>query len=1083
MKALHFHAVAANPRVAPALMFQAGNVLRPFRRFLEQSIFAARERQVRYQLPWQSVRSPVGLTLTARDTRIRLRREPPRWLFTDWPEAQPLDLTQPLMVVSRSVNVRVLSAERTAEGLSVEPESPLLPDDNVFWGGRACTVQPGDASGPPRAIATIDGRLLVLRTPFRADDGAWSATVESSFDGAELLADGRRVAVAVLPALDGVTRVFDAADRAFELRDGVLNVDELPAEGPLRADNGVRFAWRSQGNGRSRGRCVQLLAPPSAVGADDTVDPRAAFCDDDVKEVWTQARHSVDTTIKVHRVDRERYQLTLDRLPPPDTLLYLPLDLRNLRLQRRALTQLADAPLPHHVPLLRLCEEPAKARWPAAASRWPSRWYSLGDESRSGTDEQRRFVAKALGSPDFALLEGPPGSGKTTAICELIQQLVADGQRVLLCASTHAAIDNVLERLLGRPGAIDAVRIGRAERVDDAVLGSQFDRRVEALVAAWRGARTFSTAGDGDLREMAERTVMMAANLTCGTTMGILGHPLFRDREGARDDQPVATAPHWDVLIIDEASKTLTQEFLVPALLARRHVIVGDVRQLPPFSDRADVVANLRSLVDPRGRELFARDHQRAMLVLFRLRREALRAAGLRWLVVESPGVVDWIARELAAMESPPFTTARVVSRVGPSPRHLVEVTTGEVLAGATNGLHLAAAAVVLVSTDLLPAVAARLPGDLAPACELAAGKAGLAESDPWHFRHAAWAGDERLLRRSYRERRDEIATEAEAERHEQRWLSGHDLANELAWRITRLHELRRSGNRAERERLQRDLARLKPAAADVDGAIAEIQDIGLPSVLEVLQEGIGAERAGRRGALTEGLAGNGAVFDARFERLSYQHRMHPEISAFARENFYDGKALRDANTIALRDADLGWDYGAFGRRRVWVDVDGREQNGVNADEVRAMRGVLEDFVRWAKDRPPPARSSSPPRWEVACLSFYAKQEGAIAEMLGALTGDARKTRFQWQGVEIVCGTVDRFQGREADLVLLSLRNTHRVGFLDSPNRLNVAVTRARQQLVVLGRARYFEGCGTPELEALANRTERQDGRRWTGGR
>ncbi len=1082
MKTLYFHAVAANPRVAHALMFQVGNVLRPFRRFLGQSIFAARERQVRYQLPWKPVPNPVGLALTARDTRIRLRRPPPRWLFSDWPAARPFDLTQPLMVVSRSVNVRVLTAEHTPDGLRVEPESPLFADDTVFWGGRACPVQSGDASGPPRTIATVDGHALTLRTPFHEDEGAWSATIDVSFDGAELLADGQRVAVSVCSALDGVTRLYDAAGRPFELRDGVLRVDELPAEGLLRADNGVRFVWRSQGRGGSRGRCVQLLAPPSALGADDTLDPRAAFCDDDVKEVWTQARHHADTTIKVHRVDRERYQLTLDRLPPADALLYLPLDLRTLRLQQRALAQLADAPLPHHAPLLRLCEEPAKVRWPAAAPRWPSRWYSLQDESRSGTDEQRRFVAKALGSPDFAFLEGPPGSGKTTAICELIQQLVADGQRVLLCASTHAAIDNVLERLLVDPGALDAVRIGRAERVDDAVLGSQLDRRVEALVGAWRGVGAFATAGDGELREMAERTVMMSANLTCGTTMGILGHPLFRERNGARDDQPVATSPHWDVLIIDEASKTLTQEFLVPALLARRHVIVGDVRQLPPFSDRADVVANLRSLADPRGRELFARDHQRAMLVLFRLRREALRAAGLRWLVAESPGVIEWIVRELDAMESPPFTTARVVSRVGRSPRHVVEVTTDEVLAGATRALHLAAAEVVLVGEDLLAAVAARLPGDLAPACDLTAGKAGLAESDPWLFRHAAWVGAGGRLSRSYQERRDEIATAAEAERHEQRWLFEHDLANELAWRITRLHELRRSGNRSERGRLQRDLARLKPGAADVDGAIAEIQDIGLPSVLEVLQEGIGADRAERRGALTEGLASQGEVFAARFERLSYQHRMHPEISAFARENFYDGNALRDANTIAQRDADLGWDYGTFGRRRVWVDVDGRDQQGINTDEVRAMRGVLEDFVRWAKGRPPPARPSSP-RWEVACLSFYAKQEGALAEMLGALTGDVRKTRFQWQGVEIVCGTVDRFQGREADLVLLSLRNTHRVGFLDSPNRLNVAVTRARQQLVVLGRARYFEGCGTPELEALANRTERQDGRRWAGGR
>ena len=77
--------------------------------------------------------------------------------------------------------------------------------------------------------------------------------------------------------------------------------------------------------------------------------------------------------------------------------------------------------------------------------------------------------------------------------------------------------------------------------------------------------------------------------------------------------------------------------------------------------------------------------------------------------------------------------------------------------------------------------------------------------------------------------------------------------------------------------------------------------------------------------------------------------------------------------------------------------------------------------------------------------------------MLAQVTGERRASRFTTGNVEIVCGTVDRFQGREADLVLLSMRNTGRVGFLDSRNRLNVAITRARQQLVILGKGDYFQ--------------------------
>jgi len=49
-----------------------------------------------------------------------------------------------------------------------------------------------------------------------------------------------------------------------------------------------------------------------------------------------------------------------------------------------------------------------------------------------------------MSTPNFMFLEGPPGSGKTTAISELIYQLLIRNKRVLLVASTHVAVDNDL---------------------------------------------------------------------------------------------------------------------------------------------------------------------------------------------------------------------------------------------------------------------------------------------------------------------------------------------------------------------------------------------------------------------------------------------------------------------------------------------------------------------------------------------------------------------------------------------------------------------------------------------------------------
>ncbi len=720
-------------------------------------------------------------------------------------------------------------------------------------------------------------------------------------------------------------------------------------------------------------------------------------------------------------------------------------------------------------------------------------WRALTDATRSGTEEQRSFVQKALGSPDFAFLEGPPGSGKTTAICEIVQQLVEKGERVLLCASTHVAIDNVLERLLKSSSPIDAVRIGKLDKVDDKVQATQLDERVNALVAAWRRQPAMGKYGDAELEEMAERTVIMAANLTCGTTMGIVNHPLFRGRDEDMQvwERPITTMPHWDVLIVDEASKTLIQEFLVPALMAKRWIVVGDVRQLPPFADRADIVANLRDLVDENDKPVFPADHQRACLLLFRLIQRRLRQPGMRWLLVERPGVLEWIARELEAKPAPDLSVVRVVAKGGPSSGPVDVVTVAQIRAGKAEALRLAAADWVLVGDDLIAEVADLLPANLLVAEDLSGTGGPLAEGNVLLTRQAWWLQRAGSLERSYQERkfrREDVTTFADAQACEVDWLRRNDLAQEIAWRLTRLHELRHSRNERERKRLRDDLGRLQPVAVSIEEPIAEIEDIGLPSILEVLQEGIGVDRAKRRSALTAGLkATRPEDFAARFESLSYQHRMHAEIASFSREVIYEGQqALRDANTIQIRDAKLGWDFGQFRARRVWAHVDGREQGGVNGDEIKAMAAVLRDFIAWARGKGQPARDL-PRVWEVACLCFYVKQERAISDMLRDVTQDDRKTRFMVRDapVEIVCGTVDRFQGREADLVMLSMRNTRRVGFLDSPNRLNVGVTRARQQLVVVGNHDYFQRCGVSELEELAKRTplvDESETRRWRRG-
>jgi len=85
---------------------------------------------------------------------------------------------------------------------------------------------------------------------------------------------------------------------------------------------------------------------------------------------------------------------------------------------------------------------------------------------------------------------------------------------------------------------------------------------------------------------------MWSSNLVCGTIIGILQYPNFKKTRGD------FVSPEFDYLIIDEASKTTFHEFLVPAIHAKKWVLVGDVKQLSPYTDTLQVQANLEGIID-----------------------------------------------------------------------------------------------------------------------------------------------------------------------------------------------------------------------------------------------------------------------------------------------------------------------------------------------------------------------------------------------------------------------------------------------------------------------------------------------------
>jgi hypothetical protein len=286
--------------------------------------------------------------------------------------------------------------------------------------------------------------------------------------------------------------------------------------------------------------------------------------------------------------------------------------------KREFAEMLLDRPGKQHEPLKQMLEADFEFEPSPHVPLPEDRWIELTKPEIMGTEQQREFVEKALNGKDFTVVWGPAGSGKTTAICEFIRQAVRANKKVLMVGSTHVAVDNVLEkfaRTKKTPTRDDevgvvAVRVGRPAKVSDHVrpllienflrthrerLQGHLKPLADSTQPEAQAARRMLESVDGTTDEYGHpearggilHAILMGANLVCGTTIGILQHPAVRQ---ARE---TGTYPEFDYLILDEASKTTLDEFLVPAMCAKRWIIVGDPYQLAPFCEEAELGATM----------------------------------------------------------------------------------------------------------------------------------------------------------------------------------------------------------------------------------------------------------------------------------------------------------------------------------------------------------------------------------------------------------------------------------------------------------------------------------------------------------
>ena len=724
------------------------------------------------------------------------------------------------------------------------------------------------------------------------------------------------------------------------------------------------------------------------------------FFDDNEREKFTIKKKNKEAgriTIKVD--DKNRNYISNYKK------VYLATNTNQLSKQSDALMAVMKRPSLSQKTLINICKSAKERNRLEEFNFQPNnsiRYKILTDANRDGTSTQRDFVQKALQTPDFMILQGPPGSGKTTAILELVYQLIKQGKKVLLCASTHVAIDNVLEKIITNKDHDELLSIINPVRV-----GDEYNVYSEC-VKPYIYDNIMSGVSD-NYKEI----VCNSFNLVCGTTIGVLRFPLID--KAVKNSRSNSIEPIFDYMILDEASKTTFSEFLVPGILSKRWIIVGDVKQLAPYVEKNDLVPTL--LTCP---ALEKQGQREGLTFLNYIKNNRFKPKNGVYIL--SPSAIEYIDKHVTFDTSIIAVTNSKLDNVFTINKIDLEKKNYKVVGLSSN-------ATILIEEGFEAKVLPYLNKDIT----LLDLNHDL--KDETHFNKYAILHHRKSFPPDYSDRVSDYSRKIE---------------DEILWRLIRLYELNK--NQGAAKNYQKYFNDLKQILNDeekkqFEQTIKTLKDIAIPSIIMMLQ--IGIDHTGEYTSIIE--AGfTEAEKQNRFVMLEYQHRMHSDISKKSRIFVYEDKALKDSKAWASKMVYPGNEKSRFEIK----NVNGiTNLNNSNIQEVDAIINELQKFMCYAKDH----RKMNGEKYSIAILSFYNGQVFAIRKKLQSIFNCMNIYNFHNEYLDISLNSVDKFQGQEADIVYLSMVQTKKDGFLDSVNRVNVALTRAKEKIIIFGNVNYFK--------------------------
>ncbi|XP_044115960.1 DNA-binding protein SMUBP-2 [Neovison vison] len=389
------------------------------------------------------------------------------------------------------------------------------------------------------------------------------------------------------------------------------------------------------------GRLLVTLEPRRCVAA--AVLPSNSFTSGDIVGLYdegSQLATGILTRITQRSVtvafdESQDFQLSLDR-EQTYRLLKLANDVTYKRLKKALITLKKY----HSGPACSLIDVLFGGSAPSAASEiQPLPFCNPGLDA-----SQKEAVSFALSQKELAIIHGPPGTGKTTTVVEIILQAVRQGLKVLCCAPSNVAVDNLVERLARSKQRI--VRLGHPARLLDSIQQHSLDAVLARsdsaqIVADIRKDIDQAFAKNRQTQEKREKSGVWgeikllrkelkereeAAMLESLRSAAVV----LATNTGASSDGPLKLLPdgHFDVVVIDECAQALEASCWIPLLKARKCVLAGDHKQLPPttVSHKAALAGLSRSLMERLADELGAQV-VRTLTVQYRMHQAIMRWA------------------------------------------------------------------------------------------------------------------------------------------------------------------------------------------------------------------------------------------------------------------------------------------------------------------------------------------------------------------------------------------------------------------------------------------------------------------------